>query len=216
MYYDTLLISSVLPIAGMYGLAGPNFANFLQETPFFNGRTKKDGIAVSNVDDVGKFAADFMCHTVMVDILGDIDIPSAGGVCTLTAFQESMIQYGVLKLDFGQQTKLLRPIKDCPAGGGPYDGVKVRTQGVAGWTDSGRCYNGVPTSQARRMLPEPVFFEKGQAFALSIVIDNTPAAVNTLARIQALAALTGQFKVGIRITLEGKRGSPLMVGTPKY
>lgn len=214
-YYDTRLFSTgiVPPDSAAF-----NFAQFPAngQLPFFSARTKGNaGLALTNVGDLGKFEADFLCQSIMVDVYADEDIASAAGIATAVAFAETIIHYGALQVSFGQADKLIRPVVDCPAGGGIVVTNKIRTQTAAANSDSAAATNGLASSQSRRMLPEPIFFEKGQAFTMLLVVDAAPAATCSVAKLQALQALTGTQKALIRVKLEGKRGTPLMVGSPR-
>jgi len=203
-YYDTQILSG--------GAGAVNFANVPSPLPFMSARTTGNvGLAVTNMTDVGKMDKDFLATTISVDVHCDTDTaaPAGGGVATAPAFVETVVAYGVLAISFGQDVKYVTPVIKCPSGGGVVAQTKVRTQAAGTDTESGSATNGLQTSQARRVLDEPILFRRGIAFTLAILF---PA--GALARINALEPLAGDFEALIRVNLEGVAGKPLLEGTP--
>lgn len=192
--------------------ASTTFANIVTPTQFFSTRTQGAGPAITNMQDVNKLDAHFLCSYISVDVFCDGDCAAAAGVSTAQAFVESIVNYCSLELKFGTTTKWQSPIAKLPSGGGVVTDSKIRTQASAANSDSATSNNGLQTANARRKLGEPILFRRGETFNMLMHIPN--GANSTLARLQALQALTSTFQAGIRINLEGVRASQLMAGTP--
>ena len=209
-YYDTRLFSAgiIPPDAAAF-----NFAQFVSPLAFFDTRTvSRGGYALSNMNDTFKMDADFLADTISVDVFCDQDATSAGATGTAIGFVESIVNYGVLKWDFGTTTKLVLPVIKCPSGGGVVS--QIKTVAAARETSSGN--NGVASGNAKRKLSESILFRRGTSFSCQLIVDDKPAANCTLARVQALTALAGTEKAGIRVNLEGVRGTPLLQATPGH
>jgi hypothetical protein len=207
-YYDTRLVSA--------GIIPPdnvafNYAQWVNPLPFFNLRTVANaGYALTNMNDNFKMDADFVADTISVDVFADQDQASAAGVGNALAFIESVVNYGILQWDFGTVTKLVLPIIKCPSGGG----VVSTLRSVAAAREVSQGNNGLQSGSAKRKLSESILFRRGTTFRCSLVVDALPAATATLARIQGLQALATVFKSGVRINLEGVRGTPLLEASP--
>lgn len=207
-YYDTRLFSAgiIPPDAAAF-----NFAQFVTPLPFFDTRTvSRGGYALSNMNDTFKMDADFLADTISVDVFCDQDAVTAAALGTAVAFVESIVNFGVLKWDFGTTTKLVLPVIKCPSGGGVVSTVKT----VAVARETSQANNGVASGNSKRKLAERILFKRGTTFSCSLIVDDKPAATSTLARVQAITALAGTAKAGIRINLEGIRGTPLLQATP--
>jgi hypothetical protein len=219
-YFDNFVVSSSQ--CGNGGAGATGIANWAGLPPngiltFFSGRLSGGNTnAMTNAEDTNKFAYDFLCNCVMVEPFVDIDAPGAGGVSLQQAWCEIITFWSAFILTFGNsQTKLYIPCRSCPAGGGIEYGVKTRTQGIPSFTDQGSATNGQPTTTARRMLAQPIYFAANQQFSMAIQIQATaPGNVHALARALALNPLTGNFQAGVKLSLGGVRGQPLMIGTP--
>jgi hypothetical protein len=85
----------------------------------------------------------------------------------------------------------------------------IAAVGPGGVAESADAVNGLPTAQARRMLPEKILFGATKVFKATIEINPT-----ALARVKALAVLTLSFQAFVRINLEGVRGTDILPGTP--
>lgn len=201
VYWDLLLLPAAV-----------TFANMATPTQFFATRTQGSGPAITNMQDVNKLDAHFLCSYISVDVFCDGDAAATAGVATAQAFVESIVNYCSLELRFGTVTKWQSPICKLPSGGGVVVDSKIRTQASAANSDSATANNGVQTAQARRKLGEPILFRRGETFNFLLHIPN--GSNSTLARLQALQALTSTFQAGIRVNLEGVRASNLLAGTP--
>lgn len=212
-YFDTRILSAytVPPASGAY-----NFAQWSNPEPFFSERTKGNSdVAICNAGDKGKFEYDFLCESIAVDVNPDASIPRGTDLPTAREFAECIVNYGVLMLSFGSEVKWMSPVMRLPSGGGLVVGQTIHTAAAADDVDTSSVNNGLQTAQARRKLPEPIFFEKGQPFELGLYVDGKGSAANTTYdRIKGLTALSGMSKVAIRVGLIGKRGRQLLVGTP--
>lgn len=207
-YYDTRLVSA--------GIIPPdtvafNFAQWTNPVSFFNLRTVSNAsYALTNMNDNFKMDADFLADTISVDVFCDQDAVAGGATGVAIGFIESIVNFGVLKWDFGTTTKLVLPVIKCPSGGGVVSTVK--TVGAARETSQGN--NGLQSGGAKRKLSESILFRRGTQFSCQLIIDSLPAATSTLARIQGLTALATIAKAGVRVNLEGVRGTPLLEATP--
>jgi hypothetical protein len=207
-YYDERILSAgIVPPDN----AAFNFAQFVSPLPFFNARTVSNaGYALTNMNDTFKMDADFLADTISVDVYCDQDAVAGGATGVAIAFVESIVNFGVLKWDFGTVTKLVLPVIKCPSGGGVVSTVKS----VAAARETSQGNNGLQSGGAKRKLSESILFRRGTTFSCQLIVDDKPAATSTLARIQAITALATTAKAGIRINLEGVRGTPLLQASP--
>lgn len=219
VYYDTRFFSASV-------LAGEttafNFAQWQQQQTFFQHTSGVHGEAVTSMSDSNKMDADFICTSISVDIFCTTDVlPTVvGGVtmATAPAFVETLVYATIARIRFNQDTEVMIPITDLPAGGGVSHDVKNFALALPSNESRGHANNGLPTCTATKTLGEPIFFKMGQPFTFDLLTPQTSTAAagsGPLGLLQALTPLVvnGGF-AGVKVKLQGVRGKPLMVATP--
>lgn len=210
--YDTQVYSAntIAPAS-----AAVNFANFASPTVFFQSRTIGNGTeALTNMTVPNFVDNPFKAFGLGVEVHCDIDATSAAGIATASAFVETVVMYSALRLKFGGDAKLIVPLSDLPAGGGVVYGVRTDTRAAGANQLSGSASNGEISVNARGYFEQPILFKQGPAGAFTcdiVTLGNTTH--GALARIQGLAALTGELQALIRVKFWGYRGKNLLPGT---
>lgn len=208
-YYDTQYFNALATFGSV------TLANCPASIGYFNGRTEQSThISVTNAEDANKLGIDFVCNAISVEVHCDADTVglnpgAANAVAVAAAFVEIFVMYAVLRLRFQGKDKIVAPLSKFPAGGGVYHQVKTRNQAAAANAEGSYATNGMPTAQALRRLPEKISFGATKVFKCTVEIN--PGA---LTRLQALAAIAGNFQGFVRVNFEGTRGVDILPGTP--
>lgn len=211
--FDTVVISpSTASGVTTTNVPFANFTNVISPIAMFNSRNQANAAGLTSMTTTSGYVDwPYKAYGIGAGISCDTDVPSAGtGIATAVAFVESLVNGGMFTLTFAGDAKYIAPIADLPAGGGVVYGSKTRTQAFAANSDSASASNGAQTVQARALWSDYILF-RGQASPFSVAITLDPV---SLARVQALTPLTGNFSARIQIKFWGYRGKGLVNGAP--